>query len=60
MNEDLPPSLTRFAAALERALRRELGLDRPGGARRGLRAHPRCWPGPPSAWPAPGPRSRSR
>ena len=45
--EDLPPSLTRFAAELERALRHELGVvgTRAGRDKRRLRAHPRLLAG---------------
>lgn len=45
MNDKMPPSLTRFAAELERALRRELGLDGTPRRRRRLRAHPRVLAG---------------
>jgi len=45
MNDDLPPSLNRFAAELEHAIRRELGSRRDHGLLRLLRARPRLLAG---------------
>ena len=59
MNDNLPPSLNRFAAELEQAIRRELGSRRDHRVVRLLRARPRLLAGTTIGAAGTGARSRS-